>query len=272
MTTQVFTDAQAGDVERYLVLVRAEMLHLPPDDYLDVLDDVEAHVHAVAAEGGRLEERLGTPKQFVDELLTSMGTTGAEKSEQRASARQPRAPLDLDGWLPSQLTELGPDLRRGWWVIRGAAVPLALFGTGLAAIVLGTIGIIGSVKLGRVVQERQRLSALSVLSIIATIAAMIALPFAIDGGSDDDSYEGNDLINFDTPHAIPEPWIDNVYVFDESGEPLENVRLFDQDGQPLVFGEPFNAPLDTDGHLVPNVYPRFGSEIEELDATSEIPE
>ena len=64
------------------------------------------------------------------------------------------------------------------------------------------------------------------------------------------------MINFDTQHAIPEPWIDNIYVFDESGEPLENIRLFDQDGQPLVFGEPFNGPLDAEGHLVPNVYPR----------------
>lgn len=130
MTTETLTDARAGDVERYLVLVRAEMLHLPPDDYLDVLDDVEAHVHAVAEEGGQLEERLGTPKQFVDELLSSTG----------APARPPRISLDLDGWIPSQLTELGPDLRRGWWVIRGAAVPLAIFGPGLAAIVFGTIG------------------------------------------------------------------------------------------------------------------------------------
>jgi hypothetical protein len=112
MTTEMFTDARAGDVERYLVLVRAEMLHLPPDDYLDVLDDIEAHVHAVAEEGGRLEERLGTPKQFVAELLSSMGATDAETSEQRP-ARRPRVPLDLDGWIPSQVAELGPDLRRG---------------------------------------------------------------------------------------------------------------------------------------------------------------
>jgi hypothetical protein len=202
-----------------------------------------------------------------------MGTTEREKSEEPAPARRPAISLELGGWIPSHLTELGPDLRRGWWVIRGAAIPLALFGPGVAALAFGAIGIIGSVKLGRAARAQRRLSPLTIVSIIATIAASIALPFAIDGGSDSYSYYENDLINFDTPHAIPEPWIDNIYVFDESGEPLENVRLFDQDGQPLVFGEPFNAPLDADGHLVPNVYPRFGDTgIAELDEANEIAE
>ena len=90
MTTETVTDSRAGEVERYLALVRAEMLHLPPDDYLDLLDDVEAHVHAVAEEGGRLEERLGTPKQFIDELLSSMGATDGEEDKERAPERPPR--------------------------------------------------------------------------------------------------------------------------------------------------------------------------------------
>ena len=150
---------------------------------------------------------------------------------------------------------------------------MALFDPSVAAIVFGTIGIIGSVKLGRATRAQRRLSPLSIVSIIATIAALIALPFAIDHGSDDYSYYENDLINFDTPHAILEPSIENVYVFDESGEPLENVQLFDQDGQPLVYADPFNAPLDANGHLVPNVYPRFGDTgIDELDEANEIAE
>ena len=68
-----------GAVAIYLTQVRAELSDLPPGELEDVLDDVSGHLTEVAAEFEgeptitALEERLGTPKQYADELRTAAG-------------------------------------------------------------------------------------------------------------------------------------------------------------------------------------------------------
>ncbi|MEV5961549.1 hypothetical protein AB0L70_07270 [Kribbella sp. NPDC051952] len=72
-----------GAVAIYLAQVRAELSDLPPGELEDVLDDVSGHLTEVAAEfepgpeGGptlaALQERLGTPQQYADELRTAAG-------------------------------------------------------------------------------------------------------------------------------------------------------------------------------------------------------
>ena len=68
-----------GAVAIYLAQVRAELSDLPPGELEDVLDDVSGHLTEVAAEFEgeptitALEERLGTPKQYADELRTAAG-------------------------------------------------------------------------------------------------------------------------------------------------------------------------------------------------------
>lgn len=68
-----------GPVATYLAQVRAELSDLPPGELADVLEDVTGHLTEVAAEfegeptAAALQERLGTPRQYADELRTAAG-------------------------------------------------------------------------------------------------------------------------------------------------------------------------------------------------------
>ncbi|MFI5732658.1 DUF1700 domain-containing protein [Kribbella sp. NPDC051587] len=68
-----------GAVAMYLNQVRAELSDLPPGELADVLEDVSGHLTEVAAEFDSeptitaLHERLGTPRQYADELRTAAG-------------------------------------------------------------------------------------------------------------------------------------------------------------------------------------------------------
>jgi uncharacterized membrane protein len=68
-----------GAVAIYLAQVRAELSDLPPGEFEDALDDVSGHLTEVAAEFeseptiATLQERLGTPQQYADELRTAAG-------------------------------------------------------------------------------------------------------------------------------------------------------------------------------------------------------
>jgi hypothetical protein len=68
-----------GPVATYLAQVRAELSDLPPGELADVLEDVTGHLTEVAAEfedeptAAALQDRLGTPRQYADELRTAAG-------------------------------------------------------------------------------------------------------------------------------------------------------------------------------------------------------
>ena len=68
-----------GAVAIYLAQVRAELSDLPPGELADVLEDVSGHLTEVAAEfeaeptTAALQERLGTPREYADELRTAAG-------------------------------------------------------------------------------------------------------------------------------------------------------------------------------------------------------
>lgn len=68
-----------GPVATYLAQVRAELNDLPPGELEDVLDDVTGHLTEVAAEfedeptAASLQDRLGTPREYADELRTAAG-------------------------------------------------------------------------------------------------------------------------------------------------------------------------------------------------------
>ena len=68
-----------GAVATYLAQVRAELSDLPAGELEDVLDDVSGHLTEVAGEfdeeptSAALQERLGTPRQYADELRTAAG-------------------------------------------------------------------------------------------------------------------------------------------------------------------------------------------------------
>ncbi|GAA1537391.1 DUF1700 domain-containing protein [Kribbella lupini] len=84
-----------GTIATYLAQVKAELADLPPGELEDVLDDVASHLTEVAAEfqqeptEGQLWERLGTPRQYADELRTAAGYPASTRApEQNESAAE----------------------------------------------------------------------------------------------------------------------------------------------------------------------------------------
>ncbi|GAB2562483.1 DUF1700 domain-containing protein [Kribbella endophytica] len=84
-----------GTIATYLAQVKAELADLPPGELEDVLDDVASHLTEVAGEfeqeptEGQLWERLGTPRQYADELRTAAGYPASTRPpEQNESAAE----------------------------------------------------------------------------------------------------------------------------------------------------------------------------------------
>jgi uncharacterized membrane protein len=81
-----------GAVAIYLAQVRAELSDLPPGELEDVLEDVTGHLTEVAAEfeaeptTEALQERLGTPREYADELRTAAGYPPRTHSAGRSDA------------------------------------------------------------------------------------------------------------------------------------------------------------------------------------------
>lgn len=87
-----------GPVADYLRQVRAELSDLPPGELAEVLDDVTGHLSEVAAEfdaeptAAALQDRLGSPRQYADELRTAAGypppkVTPKQKTSAEAALR-----------------------------------------------------------------------------------------------------------------------------------------------------------------------------------------
>jgi hypothetical protein len=84
-----------GPVATYLAQVRAELSDLPPGELEDVLEDVSGHLTEVAAEfeqeptAAALDERLGNPRQYADELRTAAGyPPRTQTAEDRGAGRK----------------------------------------------------------------------------------------------------------------------------------------------------------------------------------------
>lgn len=121
-----------GPVATYLAQVKAELSDLPPGELADVLEDVTGHLSEVATEfedeptAAALQDRLGTPRQYADELRTAAGYPP------RTKAAKPE--------------RTGAEAALTWGVIAAIAAPLFLI-IGLtngidAAAFFGVIGLI----------------------------------------------------------------------------------------------------------------------------------
>ena len=69
---------EASDVATYAASVRAALSDLPSDQAEILLEDLEDHLREIAAEAeGSLNERLGPPDQYAQELRTARQTIDA---------------------------------------------------------------------------------------------------------------------------------------------------------------------------------------------------
>lgn len=267
------------EITRYRDAVRAALADLSANDRDDLMEDVESHLIEVAAEDDGSLARLGSPQEYAAELRTSAGLPAP-------SAPAPGRFWDRQDAALARVTErmrqspqgqalrtFLPELRPGWWVLRGYLVAWALSGftaghdvPGLlprlgGSVVLGllltVLAIWGSVRLGRYAQARRSLRP---WIVVATVLLLLGTIVQLDRGSTShaDVAEQAERLGLVTPS--------NVYVFDSEGRPLTGVQLFDQDGNPLfpydqvydVNGMPAEVlrRFEVGGQEVFNVYPR----------------
>ncbi|MER5999069.1 hypothetical protein ABT120_10885 [Nonomuraea angiospora] len=254
--------------EQYAQAVRDALADHPERG--ELLEDLDDHLAEIAAESELpLEDRLGPPEVYAEELAAAYGdrpeSGGKRRIDPRAWALGAHTRLMGQGPYRSFVGFL-PELRPGWWVLRGyllALLLLALTGEGgivpsdLAGWALVAAGVWISVWIGR--RRRGRLAAglVGALNLVAALTLFAGMVEAASYGS-----EGARVAM-----ATPEPvWVDaassnddvyNIKPYAKDGTPLSDVYLYDQDGKPLTTNpEDFGYTVDRScGEPILNRYP-----------------
>jgi len=126
-----------NDVTRYVDAVREALSDLPAAQRDELLDDLTQHLQEVAAEGDApLSVRLGPPAAYAEELRASIGLTADSPRPRGGVLHRLEAGLDrgraalLEHPTSRAVVDFLPELRPGWWVLRGyllVAVPSVLW-------------------------------------------------------------------------------------------------------------------------------------------------
>ncbi|SNS89813.1 hypothetical protein SAMN05421812_102273 [Asanoa hainanensis] len=251
--------------DAYLEAVRRALSDLDPAVRDELLEDLPEHFAEVAAEGdATLVERLGPPEAYAAELRTAAGlgvaaTPAARGLDDRISAvvRRARGVVGVADRKTGPLLGYGKAseflrmLRPGWWVLRGYLVAMAitwltsngneagllprLGGSTLAAALLLAVCLVASIWLGR---REPTLSSTPRTGL--AIGGVFLVLFGLVVFDKADRYGGG----WDTPQSVsgnPYDYVQDVYVYDENGNPLTNVTLYDQGGNPIQLGDPYRC-------------------------------
>ncbi|MEV0380664.1 hypothetical protein [Nonomuraea sp. NPDC050643] len=230
--------------DQYAHAVREALADHPDRD--ELLEDLDDHLAEIAADADvPLEIRLGPPEIYAEELAAAYGerprSRPRRRVDPRAWARTAHAGLMGQGPYRSLVAFL-PELRPGWWVLRGyllamfllsATGPERVVPTDLADVVAVAVGIGVSVWFGRL--RGGRVFALTALAanVVATLVLLAGMAAAAP------ELDRSDAVYM----AQPEPvWVDNtsaggvynIKPYAKDGTPLTDVYLYDQDGNPLT--------------------------------------
>jgi uncharacterized membrane protein len=273
------------EVRTYFAALEKLLDDLPEDDQSELLEDLEQHLSEVAAEAdGSLEERLGPPEAYAAELRASAGLPARDMRARRRLAERIRHSSIGKAWeLPvvQSVRRFLPELRPGWWVLRGylgvLALDFVLYHHGYSSVfpipyfggsqVIGLLAIIAAVFASIQLGRRSREPRLRIVSIAANIAGAITF-LAVMTAYIGPSY-GEDPAAFEIgfsgflQHSDGTP-ISNICAYDSKLRPLDRVLLFDQHGRPIdnvaepevwaEYGNPLAKKLDR--MAFPNTYPR----------------
>jgi HAAS domain-containing protein len=250
-------------VRTYLDAVRAYLDDLPENDRDELLEDLEEHLLEVAAEDDApLEDRLGPPATYAEELRVSAGLPSRDQVAARGIARRIGDRLAaspsirrLDSFRQNKHAQAVlaflEECRPGWWVARGYLATLVVAtissggrestGTPIVPVISdsATLGaaiaggaIVVSVWLGLRARDRNKGTRLSVLLTVGVVAASAAM---IGGAGWGPAYAYDEESGFTPPylhHADGSP-IANICPYSSDGKLLTGVLLFDQSGRPI---------------------------------------
>jgi HAAS domain-containing protein len=259
--------------DRYLEEVRHHLAGLGDDERDELLEDLAAHLHEVAADDPRpLDETLGPPERFAAELLASAGLEGPAAGGQpaRLARWQARSRRVRDHQWTRAVAAYLPELRPAWWVLRAylivlglaalladgvddlSAFPVPSLGSPIVGLVAVAAAIVPSVRLGRSTAAAGKpRTGVRLVNGVAVLLALVALGHVHDrlddGSSDfvDPAYADPGLVlepssGLTRSDGMP---ITNIYAYDQQGELLSDVLLYDQDGNPLDLGDVFADPV-----------------------------
>ncbi|GIF05122.1 HAAS signaling domain-containing protein [Actinoplanes siamensis] len=252
-------DIADDEITGYVAQVRAALGGVPESTREELLDDLPEHLAEVLAEGnGTLTGRLGAPSAYAAELLAAAGLAGGppKRRDQLRDLRERGA-----RWLRIADVRVGPVLgyaraseflvllRPAWWVLRGylaamviaqlldsGSAPIGLLprigGSDLVALVLLAAAVVGSIWLGRrgaPVRFWPRYAYWSATAVVV-IFALAGFSWADSGARTapylDATYSGGSGYGS----------VEDVFVYDGQGRPVENAQLYDQNGAPLQMG------------------------------------
>lgn len=253
--------------DQYARAVRDALADHP--DREELLEDLDDHLAEIAAESDQpIEERLGPPQAYAEELAAAYG----ERPRRRRTSLRGRAAgahARLMAQAPYRaLTGFLPELRPGWWVLRGyllAMLLLVLAGDGglvpgdIAGWVVVVALVLVSVWFGRRTGGgRGRGRMMATAALVANGLAVVTLLAQVEAAG---SVSGRTQV----ATARPEVWmrntsgdvVYNIRPYAKDGTPLTDVYLYDQDGNPLITRpEHYGFTVDRScGEPVLNRYP-----------------
>ena len=254
--------------EQYAQAVREALADHPERG--ELLEDLDDHLAEIAAESELpLEDRLGPPEVYAEELAAAYGdrpeSGGRRRIDPRAWALGAHTRLMDQGPYRGFVGFL-PELRPGWWVLRGyllAMLLLALAGEGgivpsnLAGWALVAAGVWISVWIGR--RHRGRLAAglMGALNLVAALTLFAGLVEAASYGSEQARVVMANQEPVWVGEASSNNDVYNIKPYAKDGTPLSDVYLYDQDGKPLTTNpEDFGYTVDRScGEPILNRYP-----------------
>ncbi|GGT18358.1 hypothetical protein ACFFV7_15310 [Nonomuraea spiralis] len=250
--------------EQYAQAVRDALADHP--DREELIEDLDDHLAEIAAESDLpLEDRLGPPAAYADELVAAYGGRPQSRQKRRRRPREyaARAHAALLRQKPYQgLVAFLPELRPGWWVLRGyllAMLLLAITARGglvpgnLAEWALVAAAVWVSVWFGRAGGGRFAALLATGVNLVAALALLVGMAEASGGR--------------EQPVAMSAPadvmlvggslGFYNIKPYAKDGSPLTDVYLYDQDGNPItVAPEEHGFTVDRScGEPVLNRYP-----------------
>ncbi|GAA1648581.1 hypothetical protein GCM10009733_052170 [Nonomuraea maheshkhaliensis] len=233
--------------EQYAQAVREALADHP--ERHELLEDLDDHLGEIAAESDLpLEERLGPPGVYADELAAAYGerpeSGGRRRTAAREWGRRVGARLRVSAAYGG-FTAFLPELRPGWWVLRGYL--LAMVVVSLAAQVrlvpmtpsdwaVVLAGVFASVWFGR--RARSRLVVL--VAVAANAVAALALFTGMVEAGGLTTPEPSPAVATAIPIGrvyVRQASSDGVYnlrPYAKDGTPLTDVYLYDQDGRPFT--------------------------------------
>ncbi|MEU8102378.1 hypothetical protein AB0C18_01490 [Nonomuraea muscovyensis] len=269
MTQHLGPEAGDGPMDtpaRYAQAVRDALAGHP--DAEELLDDLDDHLAEIAAESDvPLEERLGPPAAYADELVAAYGGRPASRQKRRLRPRERL--LDLHTTLMGKGPYRGflgflRELRPGWWVLRGYLLAMVVLGFAddrllpddpLGWLLVAAL-VAASVWWGRRVRGRVVLPLTLLVNAVAGMALLAGVAIADRLTGLDERYAADGPVMMETVSGLSGD-VYNIKPYAKDGTPLTDVYLYDQNGRPLTTDpEAYGYAVDRScGEPILNRYP-----------------